>query len=76
MLCLLMRSTTCVVDPRCPVKVYPRERRYGMPLLTFAMGREMGFSDRAEIAHIVASSKEKKHGLPELVHLVVQSPLF
>jgi hypothetical protein len=45
-------------------------------LLTFATGREMGFSDRTDIARIVAGSKEKNHGLREMVHLVVQSPLF
>jgi hypothetical protein len=45
-------------------------------LLTFATGREMGFSDRADVARIVTGSKEKNHGMRELVHLVVQSPLF
>ncbi|OAI56531.1 hypothetical protein AYO49_04105 [Verrucomicrobiaceae bacterium SCGC AG-212-N21] len=45
-------------------------------LLTFATGREMGFSDRADISRIVTASKEKNHGIRELVHLVVQSPLF
>jgi hypothetical protein len=45
-------------------------------LLTFSTGREMGFSDRAEIARIVAASKAKNHPLRELVHLVVESPVF
>ena len=45
-------------------------------LLTFATGRGMGFSDRPEIARIVAASKAKGHGLRELLHLVVESRIF
>jgi hypothetical protein len=45
-------------------------------LLTFATGREMGFSDRPEIARVVAASKEKKHTLRDLLHAVVQSEIF
>jgi hypothetical protein len=45
-------------------------------LLTFATGREMGFSDRPEIARIVAASKSGHHAMRDLVHLVIQSPLF
>jgi hypothetical protein len=45
-------------------------------LLMFATGREMGFSDRPEIARILAESKKRNHGVRDLVHLVVQSPLF
>jgi hypothetical protein len=45
-------------------------------LLTFATGREMGFSDRPEIARTVAASKSGHHAMRDLVHLVIQSPLF
>lgn len=45
-------------------------------LLTFATGREMGFSDRAAIDQIVSQSKSRGHRIAELIKLVVQSPLF
>jgi hypothetical protein len=45
-------------------------------LLMFATGRDLGFSDRPEIARIVAQSKKSGHGVRDLVHLVVQSPVF
>ncbi len=45
-------------------------------LLTFATGREMGFSDRADIARLVAESKAKNHPLSDLIHRVVESPIF
>ena len=44
--------------------------------LTFATGREMGFSDRSEIESIVKESKKKGHGVRDLIHLVVESKLF
>ena len=45
-------------------------------LLTFATGREMGFSDRSEIDHIVTESAKRGHGVRNLIHLVVASNLF
>ncbi|MFN0080306.1 MAG: DUF1592 domain-containing protein [Prosthecobacter sp.] len=45
-------------------------------LLIFATGREIGFSDRTEIARIVAQSKAKHHTMRDLLHLIVQSPIF
>lgn len=45
-------------------------------LLTFATGREMGFSDRPEINAIVKKSSASGHGLRNLLHLVVQSDIF
>ena len=45
-------------------------------LLTFATGREMGFSDRAEIRRIVDEAKSKGYGVRDLIHLVVQSEIF
>lgn len=45
-------------------------------LLTFATGREMGFSDRAEIDEITAASRSGGHGIRGLIHLVLQSRIF
>jgi hypothetical protein len=45
-------------------------------LLTFATGREPGFSDRDEIERIVKASAEKGYGVRDLLHLVVQSQIF
>ena len=45
-------------------------------LLTFATGRPMGFSDRPEIARIVAESRKTGHGVRNLIHLVVGSSIF
>ncbi|MES2596575.1 MAG: DUF1592 domain-containing protein [Verrucomicrobiota bacterium] len=45
-------------------------------LLTFATGREMGFSDRAEIDKIVSQSKTRNHATRDLIHAVVQSEIF
>lgn len=45
-------------------------------LLTFATGRELGFSDRPELDRLVAASKAGGHRARNLLHLVVQSPLF
>jgi hypothetical protein len=45
-------------------------------LLTFATGRGMGFSDRAEIHKLVGQSRTKNHGVREIIHAVVQSDIF
>lgn len=45
-------------------------------LLTFATGRELGFSDRWEVARIVEAAAERGYGVRDLIHLVVQSELF
>jgi len=45
-------------------------------ILTFATGREMGFSDRPEIKKIVAASRPKHYRVRDLIHLCVQSPIF
>jgi hypothetical protein len=45
-------------------------------LLTFATGREMGFSDRPEINQIVAKAGESGYGLRDLVLLAVSSKIF
>lgn len=45
-------------------------------LLTFATGRPMGFSDRAQIDQLVVQSKGRDHALRDLIHAVVQSEIF
>lgn len=45
-------------------------------LLTFAAGRELGFSDRPEVDRIVHQLNAKGGGLRDLVHLIVQSKVF
>lgn len=45
-------------------------------LLIFATGREMGFSDRAEIDALVTESAKTGHGLRDLVLLAVSSEIF
>ncbi len=51
-------------------------RTFATKLLTFATGREMGFSDRTTINNIVQQSKKKGHGLRDLIELVVLSEAF
>lgn len=45
-------------------------------LLTFATGREMGFSDREEIERIVQQSAQTQHGMRDLIRHVVVSSIF
>jgi hypothetical protein len=45
-------------------------------LAIMAMGRELGFSDRAAIEKLVMASAKKKYGLQSLIIELVQSPLF
>jgi len=45
-------------------------------LLTFATGRELGFSDRAEIKRIVSKLETQGDGLRDLIGLVVLSDVF
>ena len=45
-------------------------------LLTFATGREPGFSDRAIIERLVARSKRGGHGMRSMIKLVVASEIF
>ena len=45
-------------------------------LLAYALGRNIGYSDRAEIARIVASVKPGHYGFRSLIHELVQSAVF
>lgn len=45
-------------------------------LMTYALGRRLGFSDRPEVERMVASVKNKGDGLRSIVHEVVRSEAF
>jgi hypothetical protein len=45
-------------------------------LLSYSLGRRLGFSDRPEVERIVASVKSKNYGLRSLLDEVVQSEAF
>jgi hypothetical protein len=45
-------------------------------LLTYSMGRIVGFSDRPAIKEIVAKVSKHQYGLRSLIHEIVQSPTF
>ncbi|MFZ4767614.1 MAG: DUF1585 domain-containing protein, partial [Roseimicrobium sp.] len=45
-------------------------------MLTFATGRAMNFADRRDVDAIVSQSKAKRQGLRDLMHTIVQSPIF
>ncbi|MCA9136835.1 MAG: DUF1585 domain-containing protein, partial [Planctomycetales bacterium] len=45
-------------------------------LMTYATGRQIGFSDRPSIDAIVDQSRRQNYGFRSLVHSVVQSPAF
>ncbi len=51
-------------------------RAFAAKLLTFATGRELGFSDRAELDRIVAETAQNKHRLRDLFHRIIQSEIF
>jgi hypothetical protein len=45
-------------------------------LLTYALGRGLGFSDRPAVSAIVAGAGERHYGFRSLLHEVVQSDAF
>lgn len=45
-------------------------------LLTYSLGRQLGFSDRPEVERIVTSVKARNYGLRSLIHEIVQSKTF
>jgi hypothetical protein len=51
-------------------------RALAKKLLTFATGRELGFSDRAEVERIVKESARTGYRVRDLIHLVVGSRIF
>jgi hypothetical protein len=51
-------------------------RALAKKLLTFATGRELGFSDRAEVERIVKKSARNDYRVRDLIHLVIGSSIF
>ena len=51
-------------------------RALAKKLLTFATGRELGFSDRAEVERIVKESARNGYRVRDLIHLVIGSRIF
>ena len=45
-------------------------------LLTYALGRRIGFSDRPAVREIVAKASGENLGLRTLIHEIVESPMF
>ena len=45
-------------------------------LLVYSTGRELAFSDRAAVTEIVTRTRQQGGGLRNLIHELVQSPLF
>ena len=45
-------------------------------LLSYSLGRELGFADRAEVERIVTATAGKEYGLRSLIHEVVRSKTF
>jgi len=45
-------------------------------LLTYALGRKIGFSDRPAVAEIVRQTRQQNYGFRSLVHAIVLSPGF
>lgn len=57
-------------DPDRLAKAFARK------MLTYASGREMGFSDRPVIHRIVQQSAETGHGMRDLIRLIIHSEIF
>ena len=51
-------------------------RAFAGKLLTFATGRELGFSDRAELDRIVADTAQNNYRIRDLLHRIIQSEIF
>ena len=51
-------------------------RNLAEKLFVYALGRNVGFSDRAAIMEIVDNVEKQNYGFRTLIHEVIQSPLF
>jgi len=45
-------------------------------LLSYSLGRQPGFSDRAEVEHILAQAKTDDYGLRSIIDEIVTSETF
>lgn len=51
-------------------------RNLARKLLTYALGRKIGFADRPVVEEIVRQTREQNYGFRSLVHAIVLSPAF
>ncbi len=51
-------------------------RNLARKLLTYALGRKIGFADRPAVEEIVRQTRDQNYGFRSLVHAIVQSPAF
>ena len=51
-------------------------RNLARKLLTYALGRKVGFSDRPTVEKIVDQVRTRNHGFRSLIHAIVQSDAF
>ena len=51
-------------------------RNLAQQLVIYSSGRDLAFSDRAELEKIVTSTQQQGGGVRTLIHAVVQSNLF
>lgn len=51
-------------------------RNLAEKLMTYALGRQIGFSDRSAVDVILRQSRQQDYGFRSLVHSIVQSPAF
>jgi hypothetical protein len=72
------RPITSIRDFRSILAANPDQlaRNLAAKLMTYALGRKIGFSDRPAIEAIVRQTRQQDYGFRSLVHAVVQSPAF
>ena len=51
-------------------------RNLAAKMMTYALGRRLAFTDRADTDQIVSALREKGYGLRDLIHAVTQSEAF
>lgn len=51
-------------------------RSLARKLMTYALGRRIGFSDRAAVEETVRQTRQHGYGFRSLIHAIVQSPTF
>ncbi|PAY15891.1 hypothetical protein CKO51_29420 [Rhodopirellula sp. SM50] len=51
-------------------------RNLASKLMTYAMGRKIGFADRRSVEDIVGQARRQNYGFRSLIHAIVQHPTF
>ncbi|MGI9471639.1 MAG: DUF1592 domain-containing protein, partial [Rubripirellula sp.] len=72
------RSITDIRDYKEVLASDPEQitRNLAAKLMTYAIGRKIGFSDRLTVDKIVQEVRQQNYGFRSLVHAIVQSPGF